>query len=255
MIRSLHHRLSLRRPPLAAVALALFACTAAPAALADTVLDFDDLAPAMLGYGQGFEHKGYRLTPTLPGEDNLPEDLVGGIFPGYNTAACLGMRCPLGAESPAYYAGLNDGALQIEAIGGGGVQVHAFDASFIGAHQDIDYPAVAGLIEVRGFLADGSYLSRQYELPGLFGNDFFMRHYDVDSAFAATTFTQVAVFAYSCGFNGLCSAFSTGQGQFALDNLVTSISAVPEPATLAMLLPGLAVLAASARSARRRRAT
>ncbi len=247
MIRSPHHRLSPPRRRLAALAFALCACSAAPAALADTVLDFDTLSPALLGYGQSFEHKGYRLTPMLPGEENLPEDLVGAIFPGYDTASCLGMRCPLGAESPAYYAGLNDGALQIEAVGGGGVQVHAFDASFIGAHDDIDYPAVAGLIEVRGFLADGSYLSRQYELDGLFGNDFFMRHYDVDSVFAATTFTQVAVFAYSCGFNGLCSAFSTGQGQFALDNLVTAVSPVPEPSTLLMLLPGLAALGAARR--------
>jgi len=226
--------------------LAAAACVAAPAAVADTVLDFEDLAPTMLGYQQSFEHKGYRLTATLPGEDNLPGDLVGGIFPG-DAASCLGMRCPLGVQSEAYYAGLNDGALVIESLGGTGVQVHAFNASFIGAHDDLDYPAVAGLLEVRGYLADGSTMSRQYDLPGLFGNDFFMRPFETDSAFAATTFTQVAIFAYSCGFNGICEAFSTGQGQFGIDNIVTEISAVPEPATWLMLLAGLGAVTTLAR--------
>lgn len=231
--------------------LAVAALVAAPAALADTVIDFEDLAPTMLGYQQTFDHNGYRFTPWLPGDDNLPDDLVGGIFPGGDAASCLGMLCPLGANSAAYYAGLNDGALVIESLGGTGVQVHAFDASFIGAHQDLEYPAVAGLLEIRGLLADGSYVSRQYDLAGLHGGSFFMTHYETDSAFAEQTFTQVAIFAHVCGLNGLCEAFGSGQGQFALDNVVTGIAAVPEPATWLMLLAGLAAVGVAPRLRRR----
>lgn len=241
-----------KRPTLvhlaARIALTVAVCAAAPAALADTVLDFDSFSPTMLGYNQSFEDKGYLLTAYLAGDDNRPEDLAGAIFDGNSNVGCLGLSCPTNNFTPGYYAGLNDGVLLIDAVGGAGVHVHAFDASFIGAHQDDLYPATAGLLELRGFLGDGTYVSRQFDLRGPFGNEFFMDHYVTDSAFASMAFAEVAIFAYNCDYAGQCQAFSSGQGQFALDNIVTAVSApVPEPSSWLMLLSGLSALTFAAR--------
>lgn len=237
----------------ARLALMLAACTAAPAALADTVLDFDSFAPTMLGYNQRFKDQGYRLTAYLAGDGNRPDDLAGAIFDGNTNAGCLGLSCPTNNFTPGYYAGLNDGVLLIDSLSGNGVHIHSFDASFIGAHQDNDYPQTAGLIEVRGFLSDGSYLSRQFDLRGPLGNEFFMDHYVTDSVFANTAFTEVAFFAYSCDYSSQCVAFGSGQGQFALDNVTTAVTAaapVPEASSWLLLLSGLSAVSFAARRRR-----
>lgn len=235
-------------------ALAATAIGVAPPALAgDVTLDFDDLGVGFLGAGDQFGHKGLQLAAYSNLPDGQPGDLVGAIFDGNDPGMCLGLSCPVNNYTPGYYAGLNDGVLVIDSGKTTGMHIKSFDASFIGSFvrmgYDHYYPDVAGLLEVRGYSADGSYLTERFNLNAPWGQDFRMDHYETSAGFASHAFTEVAIFAYSCNFAGECAAFVDNSGQFALDNLNMAITAVPEPTSWMMLLGGFGTLAV----ARRRR--
>jgi hypothetical protein len=240
----------------AGAALAAAAIGAAPPALAgDVTLDFDDLGVGFLGAGDQFGHKGLQLTAYSGLPDGQPGDLVGAIFDGNDPSMCQRLLCPVNNYTPGYYAGLNDGALVIDSGKTSGMHIKSFDASFIGSFErqgwEHYYPDVAGLLELRGYATDGSYVSERFNLngTGYSGGDFYMDHYETSASFASHAFTEVAIFAYSCNFAGECAAFEDNSGQFALDNLHMEIAAVPEPTSWMMLLGGLGTLAV----ARRRR--
>lgn len=216
----------------------------APAFAGDLTLDFDDLAYTFLGVGDSFAYKGLQLTALSALPDAELGDLTGAIFDGRNTSMCVALQCPVDNGSAGYYAGLNDGVLVLES-GGPGMHVKSFDASFIGAFRRDEanhYPDVAGLLELRGFKADGSFVAERFQLSGPAGFDFQMQHFETSAGFAGQSFTELAFFAYSCNFVGECAAFETNAGQFALDNLNMQVSAVPEPGSWMMLLGGLGTL-------------
>jgi len=237
-----------RRATLHAALAAAF-CTTLPAHAGDVTLDFDDVGYGFLGAGDSFDYKGLQLTAASGLGDAEPGDLVGAVFDGNDPGMCMRLSCPVDNHTPGYYAGLNDGALVVSGQNAG-LQIKSFDASFIGAFERNGiiqfYPEVAGLLEVRGFAADGSYLSVRFALKGPYpyGTDFYMAHFETSAAFASQTFTSLAFFAYSCDFDGNCAAFHDNAGQFALDNLQLGVSAVPEPSTALMLLGGLGAIAA-----------
>ena len=218
-----------------------------PATAGTLTLDFDDLDYSFLGVGDSFAYHGLQLTALSGLPDAETGDLAGGIFDGQGSAMCIALQCPVDNNSHGYYAGLNDGVLLLEG-GKGGLQVQSFDASFIGAFpraREIHYyPDVAGLLEVRGFKADGSFVAERFQLAGTgpAGADFTMQHFETSAGFASQSFTELAFFAYSCNFVGDCVAFETNAGQFALDNLNLQVSAVPEPSSWLMLLGGLGTL-------------
>jgi hypothetical protein len=245
-----------RRLALGAAAAALAFSISIPALADDLTLDFDDLGYTFFGAGDSFQHKGLQLTAYSGLDQAQTGDLVGGLFDGRDPAMCMALLCPVDNNTPGYYAGLNDGVL---VIGSGSVQslhITSFDASFIGSFERAGwvhyYPEVAGLLEVRGYRADGSYLSEQFRLPGTgpSSGDFRMNHFETSAGFASQGFTEFAVFGYSCDFAGQCVAFENNAGQFALDNVNMQISAVPEPGNWMMLLGGFGTIAAF----RRRRA-
>lgn len=223
---------------------------AAPAHAADLTLDFDDVGYGFLGAGDGFEYKGLLLTAASGLGDAAPGDLVGAIFDGNDPGMCQRLSCPVDNLTPGYYAGLNDGALIVNALQPAGLRVKSFDASFIGAFErngyEQFYPPVAGLLEVRGYAADGSYQFERFELAGPYpvGTEFYMAHFETSAGFASQSFANVAFFAYSCNLAGDCDAFKDNSGQFALDNLALVTAPVPEPSSGLMLLGGLGVLAA-----------
>jgi hypothetical protein len=161
---------------------------------------------------------------------------------------CMRLVCPVNNYTPGYFAGLNDGALVIDSAQPGGLQIKSFDASFIGSFEVqypyVYYPPVAGLLEIRGYSADGSFISERFQLEGNRGADFYMQHYETSASFASHSFSEIAIFAYSCNFNGDCVAFDNNAGQFALDNVNMQISAVPEPASWMLLLGGFGTIAA-----------
>ncbi|PHV17177.1 PEP-CTERM sorting domain-containing protein [Janthinobacterium sp. BJB303] len=247
MTRIVHTQIAAAASPFSAkqwTGAAILALSAAwaPAAVAD-VINFDNLDSQFVGHGGSLEFYNFLLT----GASNVPGasygDLVGAVFDGTDPAAC-GMACPTNNTSN-YYASLNDGVVYLNpAHYGGSVSLKGFDASFIGYAQGVSYPAVAGLLRVQGFYADGSSLYETYQLGGPVGGNFQFQHYNTSANFGSQQFASLAFFGFTCNTAGSCSAFSSNKGQFALDNIVAT---VPEPSTYAMMLLGLAGIGFAAR--------
>ncbi|MBG6223077.1 MULTISPECIES: NF038120 family PEP-CTERM protein [unclassified Janthinobacterium] len=214
----------------------------APAAMAD-VINFNNLDSQYVGHGSALEIGKFRLTGASNVAGASFGDLVGAVYDGTDPAAC-GMACPTNNTSN-YYASLNDGIAYLDPLNQGGrISLQGFDASFIGYAQGVTYPAVAGLLRVQGFYANGSSLYETYQLGGPVGGNFQFQHYNTSANFGSQQFASLAFFGFTCNTAGNCNAFSTNKGQFALDNIVAS---VPEPSTYAMLLLGLACVGFAAR--------
>lgn len=250
MTRIVHSKAAFAAGPFSAKQLAGAAILAlsaawAPAAIAD-VINFNNVDNQFVGHGDAFELGNFVLT----GASNAPGaaygDLVGAVLDGTDPAAC-GMACPTNNTSN-YYAALNDGIVYLDPLrAGGSVSLQGFDASFIGYAQGASYPAVAGLLRVQGFYADGSSLYETYQLGGPLGGDFQFQRYSTSASFGSQQFASLAFFGFTCNTAGSCNAFNSNKGQFALDNIVAS---VPEPSTYAMMLLGLAGIGFVARRRR-----
>lgn len=207
----------------------------APAAMAD-VITFNNLDNQFVGHGDSFDFANFSLTgiSNVPGAS--PGELVGAIFNGSDPASC-GQACPTNNPNN-YYAALNDGYVSLDPLKAGtSFSLQGFDASFIGYAQGASYPAVAGLLRVQGFYADGSSLYETYQLGGPVAGSFQFQHFDTSTNFSSQRFESLAFFGFTCNTTGSCNAFNSNKGQFALDSIVVS---VPEPSTYAMMLLGLA---------------
>ncbi len=236
------HASSYARSLLGCAVLATGLAMAAPAAMAD-VIDFEGLSNDLIFSGASIEQHGLRLSGSdLSGTEGA---LVGAIVDGSDSGFCSGLDCPVGNPGN-YYAGLNDGILGVQALQAGStIKLHGFDASFIGSGGG--YAALAGRLVVQGFYGNGQSLSQSFDLAGPGAGGFTFQQYSFNSAMSALSFSGLQVFALACDANGACGAFGNNQGQFAFDNLNLTVSAVPEPSTYAMLLLGLASIAALAR--------
>lgn len=218
------------------------ALATSPVAMAD-VLTFNNLDNQFIGHGDSFDFANFSLTGISNVTGASPGDLVGAIFNGSDPASC-GQACPTNNPNN-YYAALNDGIVYLDPLKSGGtVSLQGFDASFIGYAQGASYPAVAGLLRVQGFYADGTSLYETYQLGGPVGGSFQFQHFDTSAGFSSQRFDSLAFFGFTCNTSGSCNAFNSNKGQFALDNIIAS---VPEPSTYAMMLLGLAGIAFVAR--------
>ncbi|MCE4553705.1 NF038120 family PEP-CTERM protein [Pelomonas cellulosilytica] len=173
----------------------------------------------------------------------LPGRLVGSILSG----ACADLLCPSN-NSSSYVALLDDAVLAFGHADGFTFSVRSLSASFIGNGDPVS--SLPGFLALQG-VRDGASLTAYYALTGL-DADGHLNFATIDTgAFGDYEFDYVYAYAYACtgtvsGSN--CSAFSTNEAQFALDDIV--IEHVPEPASLALVgLAGLALV-----GARRRRA-
>lgn len=214
----------------------------APSVHAD-VIDFEGLGNDLIFSGSSMEQRGLHLS----GSDFFGSSgaLVGAIIDGSDSEFCSALSCPAG-NAGNYYGSLNDGILGIHGLQGGSTfKVQNFDASFIGSGGSL--PVLAGRLVVQGFYGNGLSLSQTFDLAGPDNNGLSFKQYSFNSAMSALSFSGMQMFALSCDSTGACSGLGNNQGQFALDNLHFSISAVPEPSTYAMLLLGLAGIAAVAR--------
>lgn len=228
-----------------AAATGAVALAALPAAQA-AVIDFENVAVGPVGHLEFVLDKGYRLTGFSVDSGAQPGDLVGMIADGTDSGVCVNLMCP--ANSGHYYQGLNDGALIIESHSAGQTfSLHSFDASFIGSVPGATYPALAGKLGIYGVFADGTSAYEEYQLDGPVGGAFQFGHYLTSGGFGSQKFVELDLFAYSCDGAGACVSFTDGKGQFALDNVGISVSAVPEPASWMMLGLGLAGMAVAAR--------
>lgn len=219
----------------------LASLTLLPAARAD-VLDFNSVD---IGYhfdGDVFQHGNYQFTSLYEGDPAYGGGLVGAVFDGTDLGVCGNMTCPTNNLSN-YYAALNDGLLSMKATSGTAFHVTGFDSSYINPLSD--HVADPAVLAIQGVRADGSIAEEYYSL---YEPAWGFLQYHTSTAFSAESFVQVNFYAYSCNYSGNCYAFNSNKAQFALDNI--NVTAVPEPASYAMLGLGLAVLGVVARRRR-----
>lgn len=208
------------------------------------VLDFESLAPRGIGFTDVVDYKGYLLRGDSGFDDSLPGDLVGGIINGSSPTGCIGLYCPLNNKT-TYYAGLNDGVMLLSRGDNQAFSLQSLDAGFIGNVQGPLKPEVPGILRIQGFRADHSFALLDIDLHSDEDGYYFTN--TNTGAFGKEQFVSMAFFGFSCDFSGDCYAFSTNEGQFAIDNLNLSVSAVPEPSGIAMLGTGVLLLGTIAR--------
>ena len=216
---------------------------AGPAPALATTLGFDSGDGRLLGAGDSLFDQGWRVTALADGAG-----LAGAVLASDDYSVCNNMMCPAYATGN-YYAALNDGSVRLDSGSGSGSGATAFylagfDASFIGTSYDISYPATAGMLLLVGRDASGASVQESYSLAGPDWYGFGFGHYSPSATFASHAFSSVTLSAFSCDLGGTCSSYRN-QAQFALDNV--NLSAVPEPASYALLLAGLATISVLAR--------
>jgi hypothetical protein len=173
--------------------------------------------------------------------------LVGALVDSSNAYACVIASCPVGNGS-TYFAGLNDGVLNLSAIRGAGFRVGSLSYAFlapVAGYPNFSY----GQLVLTGTTRTGSTISVASDFPGQdAAGRFTFDQFLIDQAFRGTTLTRLSVNACLFDGNGTCSSardFTQNQAQFAIDNL--NLATVPEPTSIALILLGLAGLGSMSR--------
>lgn len=220
-----------------------------PSAHADTTIDFNGLPPIGLTHGDGIVGQGFTAGFFSNDLDARPGDAVGAIIDGTDSVdSCGSLQCP--ASNSNYAAITADGYLELTSTTPGATfGLKSFDASFLGSNA-YDYPPLPGFLRVQGFRADNSSVIENYAFyaPGSEGFEF--GSYASSALFNNGNFTSVAFFAFVCDDSEDCSAFNTGLGQFAIDNITLTpgmAAPVPEPSTWLMMGAGLLGVVGAAR--------
>jgi len=212
------------------------------------VIGFETGYGLPFGSGETYSEAGYDLFFEAYNYEAVGS-AVGSIIDGADPFACVDMACPVGNDS-YYYGAFNDSIIYITSqIAGQTFNVNSFDASFIGANASLGtYPAMAGLLRIQGWLANGSSTYIDFGLDGPSPSGFEFGHYLAPSAFSSLDFVQIAIFGLACDSTGICAPFATNQGQFGIDNIeLISAADVPEPATALIFGLGLAGMVAGSR--------
>ena len=221
------------------------------------VITFDDLVDSnfattmpLLGNGDEFYQSGFWLSAASNQPDAMPGDLVGAIVDGADVAnTCFSVVCP-GNNGSHFFTALNDGYFALGLLNNQSFNLTGFDASFVAAFGEL-VPEISLILRVLGHSADNSgTLTNDFYLSGLEGGELSFETYVTDSLFASTQFDYALFYGFACDGSGLCTAFGSDKGQFALDNINVSehVTDVSEPATLLLFGFGLVVAGMRRRS-------
>ncbi len=242
----------LTRIKLAACALAGAAAMLAAPAHAG-VASLDALAPMVYNHGEQFHDGGLTFTSRISAyvqSLGISEGMGGEILDGGNPNSCGAViDCPSG-NSSKYYAGWNDGSVDVDRPGGV-FSLSSLRFSFfapVGGQPDGSY----GQLVLNAITQDGSSVERRADFAGQDGNGHFMfSTWNLDGDFASLYLRKVNISA--CLFDGNGGCFNMADwapyaAQFAIDDLDV---AMPLPGSVPLLLLGLAGLAATRRRTHR----
>jgi hypothetical protein len=172
--------------------------------------------------------------------------LVGALVDGADPFGCYITACPTGNAS-TWFAGLNDGALDLSRDDHLAFTVDGLQFAFIGPVGGLPNLAF-GQLALTGTLAGGGTVTVRNDFPGQGSAGSFRFDQFLLGGFGANALTRLRIDACLYDANGGCSfdhLTTQNQAQFAIDNV--QLSLVPEPAALTMLMVGLAALALTAR--------
>jgi hypothetical protein len=175
------------------------------------------------------------------------EDFVGALVDGKDIASsCFGVVCANNNQTQ-FLVALNDGFLDIGRTNSSTFTLGKFDASFIAASGDaVLSPAM--LLRVDGYLGSVKVVSEDFYLSGPVSGGYSFSTFSLNDIFANTAITELGIYGYACTTTTSCTR-NLDKAQFAIDNIST-ITAVPEPASWLMTGLGLAMVGAIARRRR-----
>lgn len=213
-----------------------------------TIVDFEGVIETtagffpLLGPNDKIFNKGFYIDALSNAAAPNIGELVGAILNGSDLAdSCVTITCPSN-NATMFLAGLNDGLFVIGSADNALFRFAGFDASFIGA-QGVTLPTVPGLVRLQGIKADNTSITQTFNLGGPSSTGALsFKSFATTGAFSTTLFHNVYFFGFACNTGGSCSAFSSDQAQFAIDNI--NVTAVPEPSTWALVMGGLVAAAA-----------
>jgi len=243
MTRKSHSALPLASSLTKLAATLIGAAAIAAPAHAGTI-SFESADPsAIYGSGDTYYESGYKLTFEAF-DFTAAGSAVGSIVDSNDPGTCMNTSCP--NNGSLFYGAFNDSIVILNsATNGAQFQLKSIDASFIGAGALLeDFPIVSGYLRMLGVFADNSYVTINIPLYGPDNNGFSFDSWTMSPAVAAMNFVQLEMFGFVCS-EVTCSAFSSNEAQFAIDNIV--LAEVPEPATAAIFGLGLMGLIGGAR--------
>ncbi|MFC5462377.1 NF038120 family PEP-CTERM protein [Massilia niabensis] len=193
--------------------------------------------------GDAFTEAGFTLRVANSATADAGEvGLVGALVDSSDAFACVITSCPVGNGS-TYFAGLNDGVLNVSVNRGAGFRVSALSYAFLAPTAGLPNFSYGQLV-LTGTTQSGATISLASAFPGQnAAGSFTFDQFMVDRAFGRTTLTSLSLNACLFDGNGDCSSersFTQNQAQFAIDNL--NLAVIPEPTSIALMLLGLAGL-------------